>query len=104
MHYVFRSDSLYDSVYTLTMRLCFGLRVCICVDMVLVESSTLVEGSISTSMNGAFVITLNTSGVSVLLDNMEVAIRKLSLDTWTKVQKNIHLTFHCYCKEKNIIS
>lgn len=92
MHYVFRSDSLYDSVYTLTMRLCFGLRVCICVDMVLVESSTLVEGSISTSMNGAFVITLNTSGVSVLLDNMEVAIRKLSLDTWTIVQKSIDIS------------
>lgn len=63
------------------MRLWFGLRVCICVAVVLVESSSLVEGSTSTSINGFLVIILNTKGVSVLFDSIDVLILKLSLDT-----------------------
>ena len=62
----------------LTTRLCLGLRVCMSVDWALVFPSLLLEGSISTNMNGFCVTSLKVRGVKVRLDNITLFTDRLS--------------------------
>ena len=62
----------------LTTRLCLGLRVCMSVDLVLVFPSLLLEGSISTNMNGFCVTSLKVRGVKVKFDNITLFTARLS--------------------------
>ena len=61
-----------------TTRLCLGLRVCMSVDWALVFPSLLLEGSISTNMNGFCVTSLKVRGVKVKFDNIKLFTDRLS--------------------------
>ena len=67
-----------DVFQKLTTRLCLGLRVCMSVDWALVFPSLLLEGSISTNMNGFCVTSLKVRGVKVKFDNITLFTDRLS--------------------------